>query len=86
MTETTVVGLNLTDVTTEGSAEPLTETLLGLSVAASRLVVLPNEAAGARMALTATREAVRAEMPHMAALLDQVLTLLDVAETITKEA
>lgn len=86
MTETTVVGVNLTHLTEDGTTDPLSVLLLDLCTTAARLVQSPREYVGATAALTSLRDTVAGEIPETAALVTHVLSLLEQAIEKTKGA
>jgi hypothetical protein len=85
MTETTVVGLNLTDLTEDGTDDPLSTAVLDLCTSAARLVQSPTEHMGAVTSLTALRNTMAAGLPETATLVTALLDLIELSVDLTKE-
>jgi hypothetical protein len=80
---TTVVGINFTDLTEDGTDDPLSTVVLDLCTTAARLVQSPTEHVGATTSLTALRNAVAEGLPETATLIGAVLDLVELSVHLT---
>jgi hypothetical protein len=84
MADVTIHRLNLTDVTDDGTDDPLSTAVLDLCCSVARLVQSPTEHVGAVTSLTALRDAVADGLPETATLVTAVLDLIDLSVDLTK--